>query len=172
MPQAGQRSPLQRPWRPQQPHKAGGMGVDTMLPGRSKSSPLLPRICESTTHQSNGLVVRRAEHRWRSRCAGGRSSVNTERSGPDKVAPAVAPVNACSSPPSAAHRQSSQSEVRSFLGAVGPCFNQGTAYNVEIMATRRPVQAFEPSLILAGGRRLRDIAPFHYDVMRALAVRY
>ena len=37
------------------------------------------------------------------------------------------------------------------------------------MATRRPVQAFEPRLMLAGDRRLRDVAPFHFDVFRASA---
>ena len=40
------------------------------------------------------------------------------------------------------------------------------------MATRRPVQAFEPRFMLAGDRRLRDVAPFHFDVFRASAVRY
>ena len=47
-----------------------------------------------------------------------------------------------------------------------------TVYNVAIMATRRPVQAFEPRFMLAGDRRLRDVAPFHFDVFRASAVRY
>ena len=47
-----------------------------------------------------------------------------------------------------------------------------TIYRIEIMATRRPVQAFEPHLMLAGDRRLRDVAPFHFDVFRASAVRY
>jgi len=40
------------------------------------------------------------------------------------------------------------------------------------MATRHRVQAFEPQLMLAGGRRLRDTSAFHYDVMKASAVSY
>ena len=40
------------------------------------------------------------------------------------------------------------------------------------MATRGRIQAYEPALMLAGDRRLRDVAPFHYEVMRASAVSF